>query len=77
MALGQGKARVEVVAAVVAEKVRAEVVTAVDAEKGEVLHSEICCCLQILIAARCLPYLRAFECLEQRRKHGSRRRKQV
>jgi hypothetical protein len=40
---------------------------------GEVLYSEICCVLQILIAVRCLPYLRAFE---QRRRHGGRRRRE-
>jgi hypothetical protein len=69
-------ARVKVVAAMVAQKVRAVVVAAVEAEKGEVLHSEICCCL-LMTTARCLRYLRAFECLEQQRRHGSRRRKQV
>jgi hypothetical protein len=62
------------VGAAVAEEVRAEVVGAVDEEKGEVQHSEICCVLQILIAVRCLSYLRAFD---QRRRHGGKRRTQV
>ena len=38
------------------------------------LHSEICCCL-LMTTARCLRYLRAFECLEPRTAEEAWKRK--